>query len=59
MVHKFQVDRECKHSRRYSALEPKCPIKKVYVDRSYADGKDTISLELISAKRITSTGKDA
>ena len=47
MKETFTVDKECKHSRRYAIpADSKFPIGTIYVDREYADGKDTITVEL-------------
>lgn len=42
----FKIDKECKHSRRYASVDDACPIATVYVDRSFADTCDTLSLKI-------------
>jgi len=43
----FRVDKECKHSRRYEADDPKAPIRTIYVQREYANGLDKIIITLL------------
>ena len=38
----FQVDKECKHSRRYITADKEFPIQSVYVHRSLADRSDLL-----------------
>lgn len=45
MKETFTIDKECKHSRRYSIpADSKFPIKTVYIDREFANGKDKIAI---------------
>lgn len=45
MQETFTIDKELKHSRRYAAPEDsKFPIRTVYVDRDFANNKDTITV---------------
>lgn len=51
MQETFTIDKECKHSRRYATPEDsKFPIKTVYVDRGFADNKDTITVTVEELK---------
>jgi hypothetical protein len=34
----FVKDKDCKHSVRYAAIDPKAPIQSIYVSREFADG---------------------
>ena len=38
------MDKECKGSRRYASSDPKSPISTVYVNRPYADERETITI---------------
>jgi len=42
----FKIDAEKKHSRRYETTDEKFPIKTIYVHRSFADGKDKLTLTI-------------
>ncbi len=42
----FNIDKECKHSRRYASVAKEFPIQTIYVDREVADGKDIFWLSL-------------
>ena len=42
----FEIDKECKHSRRYARVEETCPVATIYVKRSFADSHDTLFLML-------------
>lgn len=40
----FTIDKECKHSRRYAAQDEKFPIQTIYVNRDFADDKETLTV---------------
>lgn len=42
----FKIDAEKKHSRRYETTDKKFPIRTIYVHRSFADGKDKLTLTI-------------
>jgi hypothetical protein len=47
MKETFTIDKECKHSRRYAPpADSKFPIKSIYIDRDFANGKDKVELEI-------------
>jgi len=51
MKETFTLDKECKHSRRYAVpSDSEFPIKTVYVDRAFADGKDKITITITEAE---------
>lgn len=46
----FTLKYDCKHSRRYETDDEKFPIKDVYVQRPFCDGKDKIEIEIKEEK---------
>ena len=46
----FKLDKECKHSRRYTATDKDCPIKTIYVDRKFANEKDVLWITINEEK---------
>lgn len=45
-IFEFKIDKECKYSRRYAKVKGNCPITTIYVERSFADGHDTLFLTI-------------
>lgn len=34
----YEIDKECKHSRRFAALDQGAPLRSIYFERSFKDG---------------------
>ncbi len=49
-VFEFIIEKECKHSRRYKRSDENCPIATIYVERSFADGRDTLFLTIMKGQ---------
>lgn len=49
----FELDKECVHSRRYKSTDPDYPIQSVYVNRNYADGKDSVVITIDTISHAT------
>ena len=46
----FIVEKECKHSRRYKRSDENCPIATIYVERSVANGCDTLFITIKNSR---------
>ncbi|MCD6262316.1 MAG: hypothetical protein J7J52_04770 [Deltaproteobacteria bacterium] len=46
MKSKFYIEKECKHSRRYRTKDESFPIRTIYVERSFSEGLDALTLIL-------------
>ena len=42
----FTIEKECKHSRRYTSTDQEFPIQTIYVNRSFADKYNQIVLSI-------------
>uniref|UniRef100_A0A6M3J100 Uncharacterized protein n=1 Tax=viral metagenome TaxID=1070528 RepID=A0A6M3J100_9ZZZZ len=50
LIIKFELDKECKHSRRYSTKDKDAVIQSIYIKRPFAERKTKITLLIQETK---------